>query len=68
MDKSTENKKINKETIKKVFNKESYTPKKKKIKVMFKNHTRIWWKTYQPRKIVELDSISWFERYITVVK
>jgi len=63
MDKNTEDKKINK-----VFKKEAYIPKKKKIKVMFKNHTKVWWMTYQSRQVVELDSISGFERYVTVIK
>jgi len=67
MGKNTKDK-VKKEFINKKVEKETYISKKKKIKVMFKNHTRVWGTTYQPRQVVEFDSIEGFERNITVIK
>jgi len=48
--------------------KETLVSKTKLFKVKFKNFTNVSWKMYKPWQVAEFDSISWFERLVSIVE
>lgn len=53
---------------KEVVEKINVSRKPKMINVKFKNFAKVWWKSYTPGQVVEFESISWFERLVSIVE
>ena len=55
-------------TIEDIVDETFKVSKNNMTKVKFKNFTKVAWKMYSPWQVAEFDSISWFERLVSIVE